>query len=487
MQHQKMLSLVARQVPAFVILFAGILVMLVYLLLGHYAHPSADDFCMAAGVQRDGLLPHLLHHYQEWSGRYASNTLYALYPLVFGFDSGYQLLPILVISLLFLSMAWFLAGLFRLPLRTPGILLATLVFLVIYLLGMRSVASGLYWNAGALTYQSGNILLLLQLGLMLRLVDRQEDMKRKAALIAVMVFVIIMGIGTHETNMIVVIGLLATAVIFQFHLGWSYIRLWLFLLLLALAASAVVFLSPGNLERAATFPMRHDLARSVDGSLAMGFRTLGIWLKSPLFIVSTLLAPFLVSALYRVSSRTIHVSKWIIFVLILVTVTAPFVLQFPAWWAMGGFPPARTVDAIYFVFLLGWFLTVIAITVPFVGESGILSQDPRRQVSRTVSLWILSVLWVAAIGMNGKFIRAGGDLLFRAAPYHEYMQDRKRLIRHAKVQQQFYLTVPAFDGEYPATIYYNDIRHDPRDWRNNCYAQYYGLQGIRRIQVQKPE
>jgi KDO2-lipid IV(A) lauroyltransferase len=45
---------------------------------------------------------------------------------------------------------------------------------------------------------------------------------------------------------------------------------WLAVLIVTLACFAVVYLSPGNEIRAADFPLRHDLARSVTGSLSVG-------------------------------------------------------------------------------------------------------------------------------------------------------------------------------------------------------------------------
>jgi len=93
---------------------------------------------------------------------------------------------------------------------------------------------------------------------------------------------------------------------------------------------------------------------------------------------------------------------------------------------------------------------------------------------------------LGAIGMNGRFMRAATDLLYRAEPYDEYMQERKLDIQQALAQRQMYLSVDEYRGEYPRSIYYNDIRPDPRDWRNVCYAQYYGLRGIRRLPVARP-
>ena len=102
---------------------------------------------------------------------------------------------------------------------------------------------------------------------------------------------------------------------------------------------------------------------------------------------------------------------------------------------------------------------------------------------RWSSKWffLLTLILIAAVATNGKFIRATNELFYHVGPYQEYMQNRLQLIAHALENKQYYLTVPEFKGKYPRSIYYNDIRRDPRDWRNVCYAAYFGLDRIRRV------
>lgn len=477
------MNLLSRTMPWLIVL-ASIIVMLVYVLLGHYAHPSADDYCMANGVQSSGLISHLLHHYAEWSGRYASNTLYALYPMIFGFADGYQVMPAAIILLLLLATAFFLSSLFRIRLLLPLNLLIAVSFTAIFILGMRDTASSLYWTAGAMTYQSANILLLLMLGLMIRLHDSQSAQRGIGVTSGLLVAVIILGIGTHETNMMLVTGLVLLAFLLQLHRGWHRSRPWLLLLLVAAISSAIVFFAPGNLARTSTFPMSHDLMRSLEGSYVMGLKTLRIWLGSPLLIVATLLTPFATAKLLSLSQRTFQLSGTGLFTLILVTLAVPFVLQFPAWWAMGGYPPARTVDAIYFVFLVCWLATIAALSRHYL-FSGLQSFQHGPMSGQLMLVFVISsVLFIAAIATNGKFRRAVGDLLYRAGPYHAYILARYRLIEESIERNEFFLTVPEYDGEYPRSIYYNDIRPHPGDWRNVCYARYYGVSAIRRVKMQ---
>ena len=143
---------------------------------------------------------------------------------------------------------------------------------------------------------------------------------------------------------------LKLAVIVHFRAGWVILKPWLIILQVTRLCFAVVYFSPGNTIRAADFPLRHDLPRSIQGSLSVGVKTLWLWLSDPVLIISSLLLPFAIARLFLLSGRLFVVSNKITVVLLLSTFVMHVLLQFPAWWSMGGWPPARTVDAIYFLF-----------------------------------------------------------------------------------------------------------------------------------------
>jgi hypothetical protein len=64
------------------------------------------------------------------------------------------------------------------------------------------------------------------------------------------------------------------------------------------------------------------------------------------------------------------------------------------------------------------------------------------------------------------------------------MQQRYAMIEEAVAGGRLSLVVPDYNREYPRTIYFNDIMHDSRDWRNACYAAYFGLERIKRAKHQ---
>lgn len=454
--------------------------MLVFVLLGQYSHPSSDDFCMASGVNDHGLFPYLWQHYLEWSGRYTGNALYAIYPVIFGLFDGYKFIPLVVLLVFFLATAFFLSTLFRVSIYARPVLLFSLCFVSVYLLGMTSPASSLYWMAGVLTYQSANILFLVVLGLMIQLADRQENTKHSLSLFIVLLLVLVFAIGANETSMLVLTGLALLGFIVHLRSGWVKLKPWFVLLVLALVCFSVVYFSPGNAIRAADFPLRHDFFRSINGSLSVGLKILWIWLSDPVLIVSGFLAPFAISKLHALSARSFTVSKTMLVVLVFATFAIPVLLQFPAWWSMGGWPPARTVDAIYFLFIVGWYLSIGAISVRYLcmGKWKAIMQPYKP--GGAIALLLLTVLFTAAVLKSSTYQLARFDLIYLARPYHDYLNARYKQIEHAKAKGYRYLVVPDYQQEYPRSIFFNDIMQNPNHWRNVCYADYFGLEKIKK-------
>jgi hypothetical protein len=468
------------RIASYMLIAISLAVILVFVLLAQYAHPSSDDFCMASGVNNHGLIPYLWQHYFEWSGRYTGNALYAIYPVVFDLFYGYKFITAAVLLALFFAATFFLSSLFSVRIYARPVLLASLCFITVYLLGMTSSASSLYWMAGALTYQSANILFFVVSGLMIKLADRQKSSENSFNLVVVLLLLLVFAIGTNETSMLALTGLALLGFVVHLCSGWVMLRPWFVILMVALVCFGIVYFSPGNVIRAADFPLRHDLSRSIEGSLSVGLKVLWLWISDPVLIISSFLAPFAIAKLYLLSARAFVVSKTMVVVLLLATLAIPVLLQFPAWWSMGGWPPARTQDAIYFLFLIGWYLSIGAFTLHY------LCKDRWRLVMQpytpgaAIVLLLLAGSFTAAALDSHAYQLARTDLFHLARPYHDYLNIRYKQIEQAKIDGQRYLIVPDYQREYPQSIFFNDIMRNPNHWRNVCYADYFGLEKIKR-------
>lgn len=467
-----------HQTPGYLILLASITVISTFSALGFYAYPSADDFCMASGVRDSGLWPHLWRHYLEWSGRYAGNAFYAIYPLLFGLMDGYDFIALSLIILLILATAYFVAKLFRLSMSVWPVWLVSFAFVCVYLLGLRHTASSLYWLAGALSYQTANILLLFTLGLMIELIHRQREKRSAFSVVVLLMFAVFLGMGSNETNMVTLTAVLTVALLFHVREDWRVLNPWLGLFIIGLLCFLLVYFAPGNALRESTFPLRHDWVRSIDGSMKMGWWTLVVWTGNPVFMVTTLLVPFAALKFNSLSPYgLLPGTNWLI-LLFTSTLCMPFVLQFPAWWSMGGWPPPRTVDAIFFVFLLSWVLLIGGLSLRFIPQALLFSDKGGFNGKAVTGYWVLMILFIGSIAINSKFHRAQDDLWKKTQAFDLYMQDRHARIDQAKNQGGVYVVVPAFKQDFPYSIYFNDIRADYRDWRNMCYARYFRIQGI---------
>lgn len=460
-------------------------VLLLFIALGWYAHPSTDDICMAAGVREDGLWWHLLNHYMTWSGRYSGNAFYAIYPLLFGgLLEGYKFIALLLLLSLFTATAFFLARLLQRGMNDFPVIIASLLFTAIYVLGLRSSASSLYWMAGSLSYLSANILLLVIGGLMFRLADLQREKRSIWLVLLLLAGVLVLAIGANETGMLMIAATVVAVLLPRLSLGWQGLWPWLLLLLVTVVCSAIVYFAPGNAVRNSTFPFQHNLLFAIKGSLGMGAWTLLAWLKNPVFIGATLLTPFLTVLLYSEAKRRLQPRKRHLVMLAIITLALPFLLEFPAWWAMGGWPPPRTVDAIYFAFLGSWLLTVGAFTLYFLPPQN--EGKPYVRPRGVVVFALAALLFALSVFINGRFQHALMDWRYAAPAYDTYMQQRYDLMAENRKIGKRRLIVPGFTGQLPRTIYFNDIIPLSTDWRNVCYAQYFGLDKIKRKRIQAP-
>jgi len=472
-------NLLARAGP-YLVLAACLAVAVLFALLGQYAHPSSDDFCMAAGVERFGLLAQLWQHYFEWSGRYSGNAFYAIYPLILGLFDGYGYIAVFMITLLFVAAAFFLSMLFQISIFSRLVLLSSVGFVSVYLLGLISPASSLYWMAGALSYQTANVLLLIILGLMIHVARLQQLSRAYRLPLAMLLVVIGIAMGANETSMLAITALAFVAFAVRLRSGWPILKPWLIVLLTALICFAVVYLSPGNAVRAADFPLRHGFMRAVNGSVFTGLQALWIWFSNPVLITGSLLAAVALFRLNHLAARPLQVTNAWIVLLLLCTLLLPIVLQLPAWWAMGGWPPPRTLDAIYFLFLLSWFATVGAIALRL---SGTATSGPRKRpkpgfAAFAVTLVALGFTW--AVLASPALQRVKHDLFQAASPWSGYMHQRYRQIDQAVADGRLDLVVADYEQAYPVSLYFNDIMRKPWHWRNRCYADYFGLNTIRR-------
>ena len=378
---------------------------------------------------------------------------------------GYRYVAYVLLVGTFVAAAFAAAQALRMPLlRLTNISLAA-AFLALFLLSAPQVSTAFYWLAGAFTYQLGNILLMIALALCIKAMTNPGP-RHTYVLLGV---AITAAIGCNEINMLAVFALLHLVTLLVWRNGLS-LRPWFIMLGLTYLSSAVVYFAPGNATRLAEFAHGGDLMYSLSRCWHFGRVLLSEWTREPLFWIFLTFSFVSVAA---VSSRPTRTAS--VFPLVLVasvTVTIPFVLLFPPWWSTGGMPPERTVNAIYFIFLLSA-TSAAMLAGGFFGPRLLKARVETRSLCLTALC--LGFSWLSID--HPMLSEAREDWLTRAPEYRAVWLRRLDTLAEGDAISEH--TVPALPYPRPNSIHFIDLSTNPNDWRNACFADYMGVESVR--------
>jgi hypothetical protein len=232
----------------------------------------------------------------------------------------------------------------------------------------------------------------------------------------------------------------------------------------AIAGLAVVVLAPGNAVRFAAEQPRHDLARLAELTREWG-HVAGRWVSVRLLLATLVVVchPRAVAAcpdwLRARPSR---------FAAIAATATAAVLgsAVLVNWWTFPVFLPGRTVSAIYFLLLLGWFVTTYAAGI------ALAMRVPRPA-------WAALAIGCGVALVLSRNCRVARDELAsgRAEQFCRATGERDRLIRASIAAGDRNPRVPPI-GRVPWSYMYIDVTPAPAAPINMAFCVYYGLDSI---------
>ena len=439
----------------FIIAF-GVLAILPFFLISTFNHPSADDFCFYIKSRDLGFWDAQWDWYNNWTGRYFSTFVLSIKSIMSGSFFWYKIVPIGLL----LTFGWsiyYLCSLLFTSLKTNNLLIITFCFFVVYIIQMPSVAQGFYWMPGSITYLLSNILTVVFLGFIVQLF---KTTKSRYVLLSIVTLCFI--IGCNETTMLLVDVLVAIIFIYRFFDTKKIDLSMLILLIFAIAFSMIVIWSPGNVVRTSHLPPnKHQFFESVFDSILAVKKYMLHW--SELIILFTLIFYNYFDEKIDVNlSKIFNVNPIVVFIVVF---SIPFIGFFPGYWSLGGQPPLRTINTIYFFFLLG-FIYFTFVLFYYLKQR----QYKFIQFSRWVN-YLLLILLFSHLFQNNNIKTAYSDLFSGKA--YRYDLELKR--RYDMIKQSTKDTLYIQKLKYkPATIYFDDITSNPEDWRNKCYDSYFG-------------
>lgn len=430
-----------------------------FALLCFYAHPSADDWYMAAAGRDLGVIGASVKWYQEMTGRIVQQGITSLHPIRLGVWACHLWCLGYLIGLG--------AGLHslisrRLPeldrARRAGFIALALM---LYLWVMRSPSQGLYWINGGNTYLLAGI---LQLHLFARL--GPADLRLGTA--APVILLALAAAWCSELAM----GLQFLSLIL---LGvWHWLehrqphRLVIAALIATTLAVAVIFLSPGNDWRAGEY---HGAAQGrlipsliLGGKLAISH--LVAWLTfAPFFLLFLLLL-----AGWPVLAEKNPRRAWLLLALALVMIVGTtWGGFFIGAWSMGQSIPPRAVNLLCLFFVIEWGVLLAAV-------SAVLHAHGWARPAITPATFLLLLLALTAtLRAPNNVKNAWRDLLSGdAAKFDRECQRRYTLIRDSAEAE---VTVPPLRVQ-PVSLFFNDLKPDAADWRNVGMAEFFHKKAI---------
>jgi len=448
-----------------------------FFLLLQYTHPSADDFCYASTFGRGDAWADFRGEYLGWKGRYSAIILTVLYHHAGGMLVSYGYALFAYLAALAVAVYAFVHALTEGSGSRLRTLFLAVGFLALYLATMPKVPATVYWLDGAFQYQTGIIFVLLAAAALWHLYRRNTA--SSALLACLFIFV---AIGATETAMITlaaIVSLMAFNRLFVHPRGRAP---WTVVVLVTVASSLLLTLAPGNFVRA-------DLASPDAGRLWFSFshawhdggRTLADWITDPLLWLAT--AVFTPIALRMVHLENVRPDGgWLRFTLTLLLIPGlVWTLFFAMWWAAATNPPGRMLNMMHLVFLATWFSAVLELVAAST-RGGLALTERLLPTPLRLALSGAAVVLAALVLLHGHARTAWADLLYRAPGYDRVMQDRYARIAAQKArsdEERPDMTLPGVPDP-PRFLMYGDIQANPRDFRNTCFARYFGLGSVAR-------
>jgi hypothetical protein len=457
------------------------LLVIPFIAISFFDHPSADDYIISAVVRDNGFLTHYRQVYFEWSGRYFSTLLECFNPLVYGWFFGYKLIPILLIILFYIGLFRLFKSIFGKELSSLKIHLISLILLVLYFNNIPSTAECIYWMDGSLEYFTGIILTLFFFAL---LIKQWHSESIKTSSLLFLIILIAMIVGTNEISMFLLDEILLIIVLKEILQKKKLRKCLIISLIAAIAATIFEITAPGNYSRMGGFIGNTDIIITTQQSLISFLKIAGTFIKEPGFLITSMIFVAFLPLLNNNKIFREHTTANP-FIALPISILVLISLYFPSVFATGVNPALRVHDVVAYAFIFAFFFNIAIIHAYLMRKNKIELID--------VSSYLIKILAIAAfiltiseftkepgkeIICEGNIFRAGYDLVFNVRTYNNELNAREEMIQTSIAEKKKYVEVPALT-KVPETIYFIDISGKADNWVNISTARYFRLDSVK--------
>ncbi|MFD2570662.1 hypothetical protein ACFSUS_08470 [Spirosoma soli] len=453
---------------AFLLIGFAIVLIVPLVVLASYNHPSpADDYCFANTVLQYGFWQAQRFYYDGWTGRFFHNFLVHANPLVIGWYGGYKVYPVVLLAIILLSFYVF-ANQWLYKTFGAGTRLAFAAGLFIgFMSTMAGLPEFLYWYTGMASYGLSSGLFMLLLATLLGHQRRGFGLFPGYLLAECLLIAAI--VGASEMTMVTVMSLLGIIALGQLIQERRLTVPTLLLVSVGLISCYFLMSAPGNAIRMGGNPNSSNIPLTLVSSLrySVGYVAHQVFL-TPLLPLSILYVPIawqLVGP--RSSGRPLPAYLRLHPLLGLLHGAATIVALISLHFYGVGIPPiARLINLINLVFWLVWGYNL---TLWVVALRTRVQSDRWQAYARPVA--VLAVVWAIVMASIGPVVPMiyGDWLSGRAAEYDKAMQQRYQQL----AAQSGAASEIAPLQNYPASLFLEDIKTDPKHLWNRCWADYF--------------
>lgn len=440
-----------------------------FLILFFFNHPSADDWGLAENTKIMGFFSAQAHYYKSWTGKFFSNAVLSYNPLYFKSLFGYKIMTLLLMLLFFYVLFVLISELTRKVLNFRERALIALSVFFLYLYAMPSLSQSFYWLTASVVYQSGIMMIMIFLILYSK-ITKSSGTSSEKYFTFLSVLLLIAIAGCSEMSMVTGVLMISLLIICKLINDKKLnARLILFALTTALA-SFVLLSAPGNSVRGSLYPDSHRLFPSLITTYSTMTELLFSWIfLSPLLFITILITPVLYKFIINTDKKRAGIFVNPVYTSLTMLVIL-FILIFTPVWSLGRSPFSRTVNIIYFVFLIGWFYNVVIFIYFY---SGKFNFNPARMPKYVYAAALIIVVMFLFKKNNVK--NAYADLIRGGAvKYNNELNERYDNILKSSSDS---LVVPDLVNT-PRTIFLSDISSDPKSEFNSKYAHYFNKKYI---------
>jgi len=446
-----------------------ILMVLPFLILYYFNHPTAEDFYYEEITKKIGFIDAQRLFFKFWGGRYMYYALISTNPLIFKSIAVYNVLLCLIMISFFIILFLFISQFIRNSLTFKERLLFSLSIFFLYLHTMPSVSHGFYWLGSVICYHLAVISILLFFIAYVRLSnDVNLHTKIIYSVICSLAVIAIAGFNEIAASIFLMslVFLLLKNVFIDKKIYWPLV----FFVIITSIAVYIAFTAPGNSQRSEYYTDKHRFIYSIYNSGTFLLQQLISWtINSPLLAFTFLLIPFFlkiiktnkpVSAIFSINP------VYSVTLLIVFLYSGIFVMS----WSVGVLPFDRILNTLYFLFLIGWFCNIIVLFY-YLNRKFDISGLKYPKYLNAISYIIIVFFLIRENNIRTAY----SDLLGGAAQkFRNDMNERYDYILQnnsdsCKIDSIYYV---------PKTFFLKDIDYDPKSVYNQGYAAYFNKKSI---------